>query len=89
MDDTAIGEHPVKSLLALTCPPRFCFHFDKKHLVVVSLEPEEVKEPVWQALDDVLPVHTEESSCIGPEYLASCFSQGHHSEFLNVRLSHG
>lgn len=71
MDDTTVGKHPVEALLTLARSPCFSFHFDKKHLVVISLKPEEVEESVWQALDDVLPVHAEEPTRIGPEHFAS------------------
>lgn len=56
MDDTAIGEHLVKSLLAFPWSPRFRFHFDKEHLVIAQAEAEQVEETVWQAVDNVLAV---------------------------------
>lgn len=84
MDDTAIGEHIVETFLTLARSPRFSFHFDKKHLVVISFKPKKVKEPVRQALDNVLAVHAEEPARIGPKDLASGFGQGHHGELLNV-----
>lgn len=79
MDDTACSEHLMESLLALARSPRFSLHFYKKYLVVVSLKAKEVKEPVRQALDDVLAVHAKKPTCIGPEDLASGLGQGHHS----------
>lgn len=84
MDDTAISEHLVEALLTLTRSTCLSFHFDKKHLVVISLKPEEIKEPVRQSLDDVLAVKAEKPARIGPKDLAPGLSQGHHGELLNV-----
>lgn len=89
MDNTAIGEHLVESLLALPWSPCFSLHLDKKYLVVTHTKAKKVKETVRQALDDVLAVKAEELSCVGPEDLASGLGQGHHGEFLNVGFSHG
>lgn len=84
MDDTAIGKHLMETLLTLTWSPSFCFHFDEEHLVVINLEAKEVKETVWQSLNDVLPVHAEKFTCIGPEDFAAVFGECHHGEFLSV-----
>lgn len=84
MDDTTIGEHLVEVFLTLSWSPCFSFHFDKKHLVVADAEAKEVKEAIWQALDDVLPVHAEKFPGVSPKDLASGFGQGHHGEFLNI-----
>lgn len=78
----------MESLLTFPWSSCLCFHFYKKHLVVAGAEAKEVKESIWQALDDVLPIHAKKLACIGPEDLASGLSQGHHGEFLNVRFSH-
>lgn len=78
MDDTTIGEHLVETFLALPWSPCFSLHFDKKRLVVANAEAEKVKEPVWQALDDVLAVHAEEFAGIGPEDLTSGLGECHH-----------
>lgn len=84
MDDTAVGEHLVEAFLTFPWSPCFCFHLNKKHLVVADAEAEEIKEPVRQALDNVLPVHAEKFACISPKNLAAGFGQCHHGESLNV-----
>lgn len=78
MDDTTIGEHLMEAFLTLPWSPFFCLHFDEKHLVVADAEAEKVEEPVWQALDNVLPVHAEKFASIGPENPAAGFGQCHH-----------
>ena len=88
MDDTASGKHLVEAFLTFPWSPCFRFHLDKKHLVVTHTKPEEVKETVWQALDDVLAIHAEKFSRVSSEDLAAVFGQCHHGEFLNVRLTH-
>lgn len=84
MDDTAIGKHLVEALLTFPWSPCFSLHLDKKDLVVVSFEAKDVKEPVRQALDDVLAIKAKKLTCIGPENPASGFGQCHHGEFLNI-----
>lgn len=78
----------MESFLTFPWSSCSCLHFDKKDLVVINAESKEVEESIWQALNDVLPVHAEEFSCIGSKYLASRLAQGHHGEFLNVGFSH-
>lgn len=79
----------METFLTFPWSSSFCLHFDKKDLVVIDAESKEVKEPVWQALDDVLPVHAEKFTRIGPKDLAAGLGECHHGELLNVRFSHG
>lgn len=78
MNDTAVGEHLVETFLTFPWSPCLGFHFYKKHLVVINPEAKKVKETVWQALDNVLPVHAEKLARIGPENPAAGFGQCHH-----------
>lgn len=78
MDDTAAGKHLMESLLTFPWSSCFGFHFDKKHLVVGDAKSKEVEESIWQALNDVLPVHAKKLACIGPEDLAPVFGECHH-----------
>jgi hypothetical protein len=59
--------------LAIARSPCSCFHLNKKHLVVIDAEAKEVKEPIWQALDDVLPVHAKKLARVSPKDLAAVF----------------
>ena len=78
MDDTTIGEHPVETFLTFPWSPRFSLHLDKEHLAITDPEAKEVEETIWQALDDVLAIHAEKFSSIGPKDFAAVFCQCHH-----------
>lgn len=79
----------MESLLTFPWSSCLCFHFYKKHLVVAGAEAKEVKESIWQALNDVLAIKAEKFTRIGPKDLAAGLGECHHGELLNVRFSHG
>lgn len=74
----------MESLLAFPWPPCFSLHLDEEHLMITDPKTKQVKEPIRQALDDVLAIHAEKFPSIGPEDFAAVFCQCHHGEFLNV-----